>query len=63
MEDNKKLIELGEELISDCIRTKLEKQYSTDLLEAIVQYLTTEEMLAHVASHMGVTDLVLTSVY
>ncbi|KAF5290060.1 hypothetical protein FQA39_LY14841 [Lamprigera yunnana] len=59
-EDNSELIAEGEKLISNCIKTKFQT-HLTEAVDAIHNYLMSTDMLAHVASHMGVTDIILSA--
>lgn len=59
---NQNLIKEGDSIISDYISSEFDKKYSRDVTQALHDYLTSEQMLSHVALHMGIKDIVLTSV-
>ncbi|KAK4878520.1 hypothetical protein RN001_011026 [Aquatica leii] len=58
-EDNSELIKEGENLIVDRIMRKYKDVYPNLVTSAICTYLTSKTMLAHVASYMGVKDIIL----
>lgn len=62
LQDNRELINEGESFIIDCIKKNFQDKYLPDVVHALQSYLTSESMLSHVASHMGVKDLILSAV-
>jgi len=60
---NQELAEDGYKIISDYIKEFYEKSYPADIVRALHDYLTTDEMLAHVAKHLGVADLIIAVEY
>ncbi|RZC40427.1 39S ribosomal protein L44, mitochondrial [Asbolus verrucosus] len=58
---NQHLIKEGEAIISDYLREELNRLHLEVVAKALYDYLTTEEMLAHVARYMGLKDIVLTA--
>lgn len=63
LNDNLELIKVGEQFIADCITEDLGKKYPDDIVKAIECYLMSDDMLAHIAVHIGLKDIVLTQVY
>ncbi|KAL3270937.1 hypothetical protein HHI36_021442 [Cryptolaemus montrouzieri] len=61
LQSNQDLIEEGSLIISECLNEEYGKIYVKDIADSIIKHLTTEDMLSHVAKHLGLTDLVLTS--
>lgn len=62
LNDNFELIKAGEKFIADYINEELGKKYPNDVVKAAECYLMSDDMLAHVAVHMGLKDIVLTTV-
>lgn len=60
---NHELAQDGFEIISSYIKEVYSKSYPSDIVNSIHDYLTTDEMLAHVAKHLGVIDLVKATEY
>ncbi|XP_018333693.1 39S ribosomal protein L44, mitochondrial [Agrilus planipennis] len=58
-EDNSHLIEAGKEIIKNYLNKALQNQYPEEPAEALHKYLTADDMLSHVAKHLGLTDLIL----
>ena len=58
---NRSLIKEGDKIVSDFLKEEF-KEHPDDVAEALHDYLTSVDMLAHVASHMGLRDIILTSV-
>ncbi|KAJ8921129.1 hypothetical protein NQ315_013599 [Exocentrus adspersus] len=58
---NYELIQEGSKIISKVIIDEYEKLYPQDIVKAVHEYLTTEDMLSHVGKHIGLKDLVLTN--
>ncbi|KAF2882792.1 hypothetical protein ILUMI_23304 [Ignelater luminosus] len=61
LQDNRELINEGESFVIDCIKKHFQNKYLPDVVNALQSYLTSESMLSHVASHMGVKDLILSA--
>ncbi|CAH1118525.1 unnamed protein product [Phaedon cochleariae] len=59
--DNYELIPEGDGIISSYVMTELSKKYPEDIAKAVTNYLTSEEMLSYIASHIGLKDLILTN--
>jgi len=60
--DNTKLIQKGDELLTEFIVTYLNlslPKYPRDGIKAIYKHLISDEVLAHVSSHLGTKDLIL----
>ncbi|KAL1502458.1 hypothetical protein ABEB36_007596 [Hypothenemus hampei] len=55
---NYELVQEGFKLIKDHIQDIYSKTYTIDIVNAVCDYLTTDEMLAHVAKYLGVKDLI-----
>ena len=63
---NEKLAEVGKRVILDSLRAYLRTSLPhlpEEGVEAITNFLTREELLAHVSFHIGTLDLVLSQVY
>lgn len=64
LSDNSRLIQKGEELLSDFTNSYLNlllPKFPRDGIKAIHQHLMSEKTLAHVSSHLGTKDLILTA--
>lgn len=64
LNDNSRLIQKGEELMTEFIITYLNlslPKFPRDGIKAIYKHLVSEETLAHVSSHLGTKDLILSS--
>lgn len=64
LNDNSRLIQKGEELMTELIITYLNlslPKFPRDGIKAIYKHLVSEETLAHVSSHLGTKDLILSS--
>ncbi|XP_044261320.1 39S ribosomal protein L44, mitochondrial [Tribolium madens] len=61
VDSNYQLIKQGGALISNYIKTELGEKYPKDVVGALHDYLTSVDMLSHVAVHLGLKDIVLTS--
>lgn len=61
MTDNSDLIREGDEIIERYLKDKF-KSYPQEVSESILNHLRSTSMLAHVASHMGLRDIILTKV-
>lgn len=61
-EDNRELIEEGHSFISEYLTNSLGQTYHADITNKLVEYLTSEKMLSHVAIHLGLKDIILTEV-
>ena len=64
LSDNSRLIQKGEELLYEFINSYLNlllPKFPRDGIKAIHQHLMLEEALAHVSSHLGTKDLILTA--
>jgi large subunit ribosomal protein L44 len=64
--DNSRLIKKGEELMTEFIITYLNlslPKFPRDGIKAIYKHLVSEETLAHVSSHLGTKDLILSADY
>ncbi|XP_030759678.1 39S ribosomal protein L44, mitochondrial [Sitophilus oryzae] len=48
----------GNAIISDYIKEEYSKNYPEEIAITVQKYLTTDEMLAHIAKHLGFTDLI-----
>lgn len=59
--DNVELIEEGGRFIKECVRNVYGK-YPETIFDSIEAYLLSEGVLSHVASYMGLKDIVLTAV-
>lgn len=57
-EHNRELAEEGHKLITNIIKEKYSKIYPSDVVDHICNYLTTDNMLSHIATHLGMKDLV-----
>nr|XP_023014770.1 39S ribosomal protein L44, mitochondrial isoform X1 [Leptinotarsa decemlineata]XP_023014772.1 39S ribosomal protein L44, mitochondrial isoform X2 [Leptinotarsa decemlineata] len=55
------LIGEGDKIISTYVRAELRKTYPEDIVNAVSDYLTSEDMLSHIASHIGLKDIILTT--
>ncbi|XP_050302439.1 39S ribosomal protein L44, mitochondrial [Anthonomus grandis grandis] len=55
---NHELAEDGQNLIYDHIKEVYSKSYPPDIVNAVCNYLTTDEMLGYIALHLGFKDLV-----
>ncbi|KAG5873457.1 hypothetical protein JTB14_007224 [Gonioctena quinquepunctata] len=55
------LIEEGDKIISNYLKEELRKTYPEDIVYAVSNYLTSEDMLSHIASHIGLKDIILTN--
>lgn len=62
MENNYELIQEGGTIISNYVKTQYNKSYPEDVVNAVHNYLTSESMLAHIAKHIGLKDLILSNV-
>ena len=63
---NEKLAEVGKRVILDSLRAYLRTSLPhlpEEGVEAITNFLTREELLAHASFHIGTLDLVLSQVY
>lgn len=63
LKHNYELVQEGEDIINDYLKTELNKTYQKDIVDAVLRYLTEEEMLANIGSHLGLKDLILTDEY
>lgn len=59
---NHQLINQGDEIILGHVKEELGKEHPKDVTNALCDYLTTIDMLSHVAFHLGLKDLILTAV-
>ncbi|XP_018562151.1 39S ribosomal protein L44, mitochondrial [Anoplophora glabripennis] len=59
--DNYELIQEGNEIISRVIKEEYRKLYPEDIVNAVHNYLTSEDMMSYVGSHIGLKDLILTN--
>lgn len=59
--DNKELIKEGNDIIIQFLKEEFQN-YPDDVINSLIKYLTSDDMLSHVAKHLGLTDLVFTSV-
>lgn len=57
-EHNRELAEEGHKLITNIIREKYSKMYPSDVVDGICNYLSSDNMLSHIATHLGMKDLV-----
>lgn len=55
---NNELAEEGHKLITDIIKEKYSKMYPSDVVDGICNYFSTDNMLSHIATHLGMKDLV-----
>lgn len=62
LENNHDFIKDGEAFITAYIRSHYSKMHPEIIVNAIQEYLMSETMLAHIAKHIGLTDLILTNV-
>lgn len=65
LQDNKPLIEKGDQLLASHINAFLSAhlpQFPLAGIAAIQQYLLSEESLANISSHLGTSDLILSAV-
>lgn len=60
--DNGELIEEGERFIKSCVLEEYGKNYPPVIVDSLERYFLSEKVLAHVASHIGLKDIVLTAV-
>jgi large subunit ribosomal protein L44 len=58
---NQDLIKEGDSIISQYLKEKLRKSHPDDVVTVLSDYLTTVDMLSHVALHMGLKDIILTA--
>lgn len=58
--DNKELIKEGNDIIIQFLKEEFQN-YPDDVINSLIKYLTSDDMLSHVAKHLGLTDLVFTS--
>ncbi|XP_066153875.1 large ribosomal subunit protein mL44 [Euwallacea fornicatus] len=63
LQHNYELSQNGLKLISKIIKEAYSKSYPTDIVKAVCDHLTTDEMLAHIAKHLGMRDLVKSQEY
>ncbi|KAM3963966.1 mitochondrial ribosomal protein L44 [Aphomia sociella] len=66
MKDNRELAEQGEKFLNTYIQVYLEAVLPKFPLEGVVavrSYLTSEELLAHISSHIGTKDIILAAEY
>lgn len=49
-------------MLKNYIKSEYSKSHQDDIVEALLNYLTSETMLAHISKHIGLKDLVLTNV-
>lgn len=61
VKDNSKLIQEGDEIIQKYLRETF-KNYPEEIAESIIGHLISTSMLAHVATHIGLKDIILTKV-
>lgn len=61
--NNHELIDEGNKIILEYINKFYENTYPEPVLQTIRQHLTSVDVLAHVAKHIGATDLILTTVH
>lgn len=59
---NHEQIQDGEQIISNYLKKEFDKVYPEDIANSVIKYLTTEEMLSHIGSHIGLKDIILTNV-
>lgn len=62
LEDNHELIQEGDNLISNYIKTEYSKSHPENVVNVLHEYLTSDSMLAHIGKHIGLKDLILTTV-
>lgn len=62
IQDNMELVEEGTRIIKEFLKGEFNKIYTEDVTNAFIRYLTSVDMLSHVAKHLGLTDLILTAV-
>lgn len=60
--DNVEFIKFGEKFIADCINEELGKKHPDDVVKATECYLMSDDILAHIAIHIGLKDIILTAV-
>lgn len=56
------MIQEGNDIIFRVINEEYKKLYPEDIVNAVLNYLTSEEVLSYVGSHIGLKDLILTNV-
>ncbi|CAG9770296.1 unnamed protein product [Ceutorhynchus assimilis] len=59
--NNFELAHEGFKLIYNTIKEVYSKSYPQDIVNAVCNYLTTDEMLANIAKHLGVNDLIISA--
>lgn len=59
---NYELAQDGAKLIETYVKENYAALYPEDVANAITAYLTTNEMLAHIAKYLGVKDLIVSKV-
>lgn len=62
VEDNEGLIEEGGKFIRSFVREEYGKSYPAVIVDSLERYFLSEKVLAHVAFHIGLKDIVLTAV-
>ncbi|KAK9874267.1 hypothetical protein WA026_002620 [Henosepilachna vigintioctopunctata] len=60
LKDNSELIAEGSNIINQYLKDEFLKLYPRDIAESFLKYLTSDNMMAHVAKHLGLADLLLT---
>ncbi|CAG9854813.1 unnamed protein product [Phyllotreta striolata] len=58
---NYELIREGEDIINNYLKQELSKSYPEDIVNSVLEYLTTEKMLSHIGTHIGLKDIILTT--
>ncbi|KAJ8940906.1 hypothetical protein NQ318_017497 [Aromia moschata] len=58
---NFEFVQEGDKIITEYIIQEYNKSYPDDVVNAVKQYLSSDDMLSHVAKHIGLKDIILTN--